>query len=252
MADGTTTDMTGGLYRRIYAGFLTGNRINAVSVGAEAWFWRLHAIADDFGNLPGNPRVMRSYAAPLRDWSLDEIVSMTGELVTQRLISRFSVADNAYYHIDGFEYRQPANKSGRRIQKYPQPGESGGALGNPGVLRPPIPIPMPIPMPSLVKTHGALQANQWIGRHVEATELNHQAGVMALFAECVSAGILREGDRLDYVATVACCRRTAKKNPVGMLRRKLGNFDMHRRRITAMDEERAASMLRSWDEEHRG
>jgi hypothetical protein len=35
----TPVDMTKGMYRRIYSGFLNGKRINAVSEGAENWFW---------------------------------------------------------------------------------------------------------------------------------------------------------------------------------------------------------------------
>ena len=140
MAEGTTTDISGGIYRRIYAGFVTGKRINSVSVGAEAWFWRLHAIADDFGNIPGDPRVARAYAAPLRDWTLDDVASMTRELENKGLITTYAVNGEYFNHIEGFEGRQPANKSGRRIQRYPKPsagpsgnpGESGGILKNPG------------------------------------------------------------------------------------------------------------------------
>lgn len=132
MTDGTTTDMTGGLYRRIYAGFITGKRINAVSWGAEAWFWRLHAIADDFGNLPGDPIIMRAFAAPRRDLTIDAVISMTAELTQQRLIMEYQHNGDSYVHIDGFESRQPAGKNGKRIQRHPihpgciqvNPGES--------------------------------------------------------------------------------------------------------------------------------
>jgi hypothetical protein len=154
MADGMTTDMTGGLYRRIYAGFITGKRINAVTWEAEAWFWRLHAIADDFGNLPGDPIIMRAYAAPRRDLTIEAVVAMTLELTKQHLIAEYQHAGDSYVHIDGFEKRQPAGKNGKRIQKYPvypgciqvNPGESRIIQVCPGHPAPPIPIPIPIPI----------------------------------------------------------------------------------------------------------
>lgn len=153
----TVTNMVGGLYRRIYAGFLTGKRINAVSLGAEAWFWRLHAIADDFGNLPGDPMVLQAFAAPKRDLSIEDVSAMTAELERQirsetpALLVRYEHDGDSYLHIDGFEIRQPAGKNGRRIQKYPiylgviqgNPGESKGIRLRPGNPAPPIPIPIP-------------------------------------------------------------------------------------------------------------
>jgi hypothetical protein len=150
---GSVSNMTDGLYRRIYAGFLTGHRMNAVSLIAEAWFWRLHAIADDFGNLPGDPMVMRSFAAPRRELSIAEVVKMTEEVENKKLLTRYEASGDTYLHIDGFEIRQPARLNGRRIQKYPM--RNGGIRGNPGESgcntmsqSPPIPIPIPIPIPS--------------------------------------------------------------------------------------------------------
>jgi hypothetical protein len=158
MADGMTTDMTGGLYRRIYAGFLIGRRINEVSMAAEAWFWRLHAIADDFGNLPGNTMVIRGFASPRRDLTIEQVDSMTAELELQCLVTPYEHNGDHYLHIAGFEKRQPAGKNGKRIQKYPI--HPGGIQGNPGESRiiqvcpenpaPPIPIPIPIPIPTTI------------------------------------------------------------------------------------------------------
>lgn len=152
MDDSLTTDMTGGLYRRIYSGFLTGRRINTVSLEAEAWFWRLHAIADDFGNLHGDRMLLKSLAAPRREaLSAVDAENLTGELLHHKLVVAYDVDGERYLHIDGFEKRQPAGKNGRRIQKFPvYPGESGGIQGHPLPSSPPIPIPIPIPIPKTI------------------------------------------------------------------------------------------------------
>lgn len=153
---GLELDMTDGIYRRVYAGFLTGRRINAVSLEAEAWFWRLHALADDFGNLQADPMMLVKLAAPRRDISVAKCIELCNEL-KRELIVEYAVAGERYFHVLGFESRQPAGKNGRRIRKVPapvNPGESGGIQTNPGESGsnganpvPPIPIPIPIPIP---------------------------------------------------------------------------------------------------------
>lgn len=150
-----TTDMTGGLYRRIYAGFLLGRRINSVSIGAEAWFWRLHAISDDFGNLHGDPVLLQSLAAPRRKLDATDIVAWTAELADAKLIYRYEISGESYLHIDGFEARQPAGRNGKRIQKCPpqnvKMGNIGGIQNNPGESgNSQHTIPIPIPIPTLI------------------------------------------------------------------------------------------------------
>jgi len=119
-------DMTEGIYRRIYAGFLTGKRINAVSLEAEAWFWRLHALADDYGNLHGSIRMLANLAAPRRDLPTAKVEALCRELEKAQLIAAYEVDGEAYFNIIGFEKKQPAGRNGRRIRKVP------GSLGNPG------------------------------------------------------------------------------------------------------------------------
>lgn len=125
-----------GIYRRIYGGFLDGRRINSVSMCAEAWFWRLHALADDFGNLPADARWLAPSAAPRRrDVSPEQAETWLQELVAIRLVSLYEVDDRRYAHIIGFEALQPAGKNGRRIQKNPlHPPESDPATCDGGTL----------------------------------------------------------------------------------------------------------------------
>lgn len=124
-----TVDQTKGIYRRIYSGFLTGRRINSVSMEAEAWFWRLQALADDFGVFPADAAVLASHASPRRKVSQAKCDEYTKALVDAGLIRLYTVDGDRFGEIDGFDVFQPAGKNGRRIKKYPSRNE---ALGNPG------------------------------------------------------------------------------------------------------------------------
>jgi hypothetical protein len=137
-----TLDMTEGVYRRIYSGFLDNAKVNSVSWMAEAWFWRLVVLADDFGNLKGNWRHLAVNASPVREIDAAQAKALTLELVKAKLVELYQVDDKQYIHIKGFTERQPANKNGRRIQKEPMNpeesgcesvhlGESGGIQTNP-------------------------------------------------------------------------------------------------------------------------
>ena len=141
----TSLDMTRGIYRRIYAGFLLGRRINSVSMEAEAWFWRLHALADDHGNLRGDTAYLKAYGLPLRDKPLAAVDALTGELVAAGLIYRYDAGGAPHLGVVGFEEMQPAGRNGRKIRKVPLPTNEV----HPSI---PIPNPNPIPMPTPIPT----------------------------------------------------------------------------------------------------
>ncbi len=128
----TDSDMTRGIYRRIYAGFIYGKRINAVSLDTEMFFWRLHAVADDFGNFHGEPALIRDATQGRRKFTVQLIDRWLDELVSTELVARYSVGGDSYIHIVGFEVRQPANRNGRRIKRFPLFVASGGIQVNPG------------------------------------------------------------------------------------------------------------------------
>lgn len=126
------TDLTRGIYRRIYAGFLNGRRINSVTVSAEAWFWRLNAVADDFGNFRADPKVLSVEASPRRKISPEQCEKWMDELERVSLIGFYTVEGDRYGYIVGFKELQPAGKNGRRVQRFPvNPGESKIFLGFP-------------------------------------------------------------------------------------------------------------------------
>lgn len=129
----TIVDMTRGMYRRIYAGFLSGRRICSVSIGAEAWFWRLMLLADDYGNLEADPRLLCQNARGRRR-SVSEaqserwITELAG--TEPPLVNLYNVGSERYCHLSGWEVLQPAPRNGRRVKRVP--GDAGGVPGIPG------------------------------------------------------------------------------------------------------------------------
>lgn len=116
----SVTDMTKGVYRRVYAGFILGRRINAISIGAEAWFWRMHAVADDFGNLSADPVDVRALTQGRRDVTLDQIAGWIAECVAVGLMQQYEAKGQQFLHIDGFELMQLPPRNGKRLQKVPR------------------------------------------------------------------------------------------------------------------------------------
>ncbi|MGC4033643.1 MAG: hypothetical protein QM754_18315 [Tepidisphaeraceae bacterium] len=116
------TDLTRGVYRRIYSGYLAGRRINRLSHEAEAWFWRVHAAADDFGNQLADLSALYSATAGRRAGkvTLDQVAGWVGEMVTERLLLTYEVAGEQYHHVAEWELMQPAPANGRRARRVPE------------------------------------------------------------------------------------------------------------------------------------
>jgi hypothetical protein len=144
----STIDMTRGIYRRIYSGFLHGRRINQVSWMAEAWFWRLQALADDFGNFICDPEYLRGQAAPRRRLSPSRAIVLTDELVAVGLVEKYQIGAETFGHISGFENLQPPPRNGRRVRRVlGSPGESGGVRGLREAVAEAVPSPEEFPIP---------------------------------------------------------------------------------------------------------
>jgi len=127
------TDLTRGIYRRIYSGFIAGQRINKLSLSAEAWFWRVLAVVDDLGNAPADPDLCRAATSGRRSVTRGQVSGWLKEMKTVGLISLYKAKGEWFLHVIGFEESQPAGKNGKRIQRYPIPGESGCIQVNPDV-----------------------------------------------------------------------------------------------------------------------
>lgn len=130
----TVTDLTKGVYRRLYSGFTKGQRINKLSLSAEAWFWRVLATVDDFGNGDADPDLCRDATAGRRKVTTRQVSEWLGEMRTVGLLQFYTVKSEPYLHVIGFEITQPAGKNGRRIRRYPSPDESEGIQDNPDVV----------------------------------------------------------------------------------------------------------------------
>ncbi|HEX5243371.1 MAG TPA: hypothetical protein VFW23_08950 [Tepidisphaeraceae bacterium] len=139
----TIVDLSWGVYRRQYAGYGRGRRINSISLAAEAWFWRVHSIAaDDFGNLDADPILVHAATVGRRPAvTVEDVSSWLCEMQRAELIQHYEVGLEKYLHVTGFVERQPANRNGRRIRRCPPSpwdnpdasnGASGGIRGNPG------------------------------------------------------------------------------------------------------------------------
>lgn len=133
--DPTVTDLTKGIYRRLYSGFTKGQRINKLSLSAEAWFWRILATVDDFGNGDADPELCRAATVGRRpSITAKQVSGWLREMCDAGLIRFYAVKGEPFLHVIGFETSQPAGKNGRRIRRYVPPGESEGIQGNPDAV----------------------------------------------------------------------------------------------------------------------
>lgn len=134
MTDACVTDLTRGVYRRLYGGFITGQRINKLSLNAEAWFWRVLVSVDDFGNGRADPELCRAATAGNRRVTAKQVSGWLREMRDVGLVEFYTVKDEPLLHIVGFESTQPSGKNGRRIKRCPLPDESKGIQGNPDAV----------------------------------------------------------------------------------------------------------------------
>jgi hypothetical protein len=240
MAGEPVVDMRWGVYRKVYSGFIWGDRLNSVSMEAEAWFWRLHAVADDLGNLAANMNRLVVEAGGKRQITPEQAEKWTAELASVRLIVRYSVGSDNYVHIIGFEDRQPANKNGRRIQRHPLPpkdqtGTEMVTLGNPtepdlncreSKSPTPTPTPNPIPNPNPTPTPNPTTRTEAVSSVGSSIEAGMPPDTRAKFDALTFAGV---GDKraaefaaipyftLESIRRVANLWRRDGKPPDGRL-----------------------------------
>jgi hypothetical protein len=133
MKDDAVTDLTRGVYRRLYSGFTTGQRINRLSLQAEAWFWRILVTVDDFGNGHADPELCHAKTAGRRLSKITpkQVSGWLREMKEAGLIEFYEAKGEPYLHVVGFEDSQPAGRNGKRIKRFPSLGESGCVRVNP-------------------------------------------------------------------------------------------------------------------------
>lgn len=137
MTKDAVTDLTRGVYRRIYSGFTTGQRINKLSLPAEAWFWRILVMVDDFGNGHADPDICHAKTAGKRTSKVSpkHVSGWLREMQQAGLITFYEHKGDPYLHVVGFEESQPGGRNGKRIKRFPLPGESGCIQMNPDESR---------------------------------------------------------------------------------------------------------------------
>jgi len=104
--------------RLIYSNYVYGKRISGITLDCEAVFFRFNVRADDFGNLPANPRQLRKETEGLRDWTDDQVQDWTLQMERKGLIRLYLVRGDWYLHILNFTPLQPP-LNGIGTRKYP-------------------------------------------------------------------------------------------------------------------------------------
>src|SRR6185503_3014285 len=96
-----------------------------------AWFWRVLATVDDFGNGDADPELCHAMTAGRRKVTPKQVSGWLREMREAGLIEFYEAKGEPYLHVTGFEVSQPAGKNGKRFKRYPFPDESGCIRVNP-------------------------------------------------------------------------------------------------------------------------
>jgi len=101
---------------RVLRDWTTSDNIDQLSSEAEVFFTRLIMKADDFGNYPANPRLLKSALYPLREVSTKQVEGWLKECLTVKIVRKYHVDGKDYLTIPNFDQRLRAKRS-----KYPLP-----------------------------------------------------------------------------------------------------------------------------------
>ena len=102
--------------RYIRDGYLTSERVDALSLDAERFYFRLLLVVDDFGRYLANAAILRSMCFPLKgDISTGQISAWMNECAKAGLIVVYSADGKKYLAIERFGQRPRSRKS-----RYPE------------------------------------------------------------------------------------------------------------------------------------
>jgi len=96
--------------RTIKPEFWTDEKILECSLNGRLLFLGLLNFADDYGNIEGSPKVIKSRILPLDDI---DIIPLLEELAENKLIQEYSKNDSKFFHINGFRLHQKIDKPGK-------------------------------------------------------------------------------------------------------------------------------------------
>lgn len=103
--------------RYIRDGYLTSERVDALSLDAERFYFRLLLVVDDFGRYLANAAILRSMCFPLKgDISTADVTAWLSECIKAGLVKSYAVDGKKYLAIDRFGQNPRSRKS-----RYPSP-----------------------------------------------------------------------------------------------------------------------------------
>ena len=99
---------------------LTSITLDALSHGAERFFWHLVLVADDYGRFNADPRVLLARCFPLRvaRTRLDQVVGWWNELVDTKTVTPYRHGENFYGYFPAWDKHQ---KLRRGVPRFPDP-----------------------------------------------------------------------------------------------------------------------------------
>jgi hypothetical protein len=145
--------------RVVREGALDSAKLAGVSRGADAMFFRLLLVADDFGCFDGRASVIRARCFPAhRDVQEEHVAGWCSELFHAGLIHGYVVNAKPYLSIPNFHQRRRAMKS-----KFPSLSEADGQLtdvwqtndGHFGEVAPAVSTRLSPPPPPLASVRGS-------------------------------------------------------------------------------------------------
>lgn len=113
--------------RYIREEYLTSERVDALDVNAERFYFRLFLVVDDYGRYDANERLLKSRVYPLKDEiRTTDIARFLTACEKADLITLYTVAGKPYLEIKRFSQTRANCRSGR--SKYPPPPTVGNNL----------------------------------------------------------------------------------------------------------------------------
>jgi len=90
-------------WRRIWSDTVQDLDLALLTDAQERLFHRMRAVADDFGNLPGDPRqVFAACIAGADGWTVEKVAETCTALQERNLIHIYGENGAVFYHVTGF------------------------------------------------------------------------------------------------------------------------------------------------------
>ncbi len=107
----------------------TSTTLDGLSSDAERLFWRLVTVADDYGRLEADPRIVLAQAFPLRvgTWKPAQVARWFAELVAAGILRRYEAGGKALAYFVTWEKHQRARAKESKFappDTFAQPSES--------------------------------------------------------------------------------------------------------------------------------